>query len=314
MASTRWPSRVRLSGRVARCEPEFYLVTIESCFHSSDEASVQPTSERSEKKGGRYMLCLSKYAALVAMRGTWVGAALIGLVINVPTTAACSVPSGSSGQWYAGGDQTPSQEPIDVRATINAYNPSPVYGSSSIWVMLYNTTSGYWAQTGWTHDNHLSNNEFAFVQYWKDNASYPTTNNFNYQYVPSGDWNYEVDRYSTGFQFYFGPYSLWGSGTSWHANQFESYNELHNYQNWASCGSCSPGVSAGDHAAGDASHILHVYNVDWIPAGGGAWQGASLAYQGQGSKSPGSLFGSADYQGVGSSGSSWTIYDKRCSN
>lgn len=69
----------------------------------------------------------------------WVVAVLVvsAALAFAPVALACNITSGSSnacqnaGACWAGGKQYPSAPPYSVKATMDTYNPSPVFVNSS---------------------------------------------------------------------------------------------------------------------------------------------------------------------------------------
>ena len=237
---------------------------------------------------------------------------------------ACNPPS--SGQFnaeFGGGEQQPSYAPQEAKASIDAYNPSPVYKSSSIWIMLANGFN--YAQMGWTHDYGLSTNELIFAE-WIDSqcplTSPCTVHNWG---TPAGLTNYDVEYACCGSSSYFvfkytynGITTLYSSKShdsgyaNWTPNKIENFAEIHDY----SPNNSNPNSSPGDHSAGDSVNIVNVYNMQWYD--GASWHNANLTYEGLGSGiswdptyfPSGS---SALYQyAVAASGQWWQTYDTRC--
>ncbi|MGH2443361.1 MAG: hypothetical protein ACRDFX_09385 [Chloroflexota bacterium] len=240
---------------------------------------------------------------------------LIPVTIGSSAALACSVPGqGNFGFWWAGGSYAPSAAPYSVKSSMNKYNPSPVYGMSSLYTMLATNTGnngfGYYAQVGWKHENHLSYNEFVFLEYVKDNAGgMSTVDNMSGSVVPSGTLTYEVDKLPYGqFDFCWGTTCKSEGNASWTPDHIENFNEIHYYRYAAP-------TSFGDHAAGDTANVVHIYNVQYLLFQSMGWANANLVYQGSGGSHLGS---SANYQIVAPAqnnpGYNWTIYDGRCSN
>jgi hypothetical protein len=245
-----------------------------------------------------------------------VAGGLVAILVNSSLASACTLENayGVSGHWFGGGQQTTPSLPVTAKATMNAYTPSPVFSSSSIWIMLADSSGAHYAQVGERRVPSVSANSFIFWQYMTDgygvvNQNFPNT-------APGGNWVYEVDTSSASPCFFWGANSqCGGTNITWQPTMIESFNEVTNYKNWSQCSTtlCTQGCSQGDHAFGDTSHIFHVYNVQWAYRGAQGFANANLSYQGQGSQLNGN-YPSTDYQIVGGDSYNWTIYDSRCSN
>ena len=239
------------------------------------------------------------------------------LAVNPLRAQACTVSEGSSSQsgWFGGGQQFISPTLRGVYATIDPYNPSPVWTGSSVWVMLAKSTGdGNYAQSGWTHDNGLSYNELEFIEYIRDDGSVgqkyfnQPTNTGGYQVLHTGG-------NGTAWQFQFttpdsGSYNSTGSVT-WQPDTIQVFNELHNY-------TYQSGTSNGDHAAGDMNAAVNVNGIRYLDTNF-TWQNATLQLQGLGSVIGGGA-PSADYQMIFSpsdtsyASNSFAVLDTRCNN
>jgi len=185
------------------------------------------------------------------------------LAVNPLRAQACTVSEGSSSQsgWFGGGQQFISPTLRGVYATIDPYNPSPVWTGSSVWVMLAKSTGdGNYAQSGSTHDNGLSYNELEFIEYIRDDGSVgqkyfnQPTNTGGYQVLHTGG-------NGTAWQFQFttpdsGSYNSTGPVT-WQPDTIQVFNELHNY-------TYQSGTSNGDHAAGDMNAAVNVNGIRYL--------------------------------------------------
>ncbi|PZR98839.1 MAG: hypothetical protein DLM70_16510 [Chloroflexi bacterium] len=253
-------------------------------------------------------------------RSAWLVGCLVGLLLNVSTASACNVSPGSLRQMFAGGEQFTSSAPYYVSATMNAYNPSPVFGVSTTWVMLANSNVfSDLAQTGWIRKSALSPQHEWWFTNWFDNNGQMHEDYFSMQYQPNNDWTYETEKLSccNEYQFFANNNGTIYSYTtpanvSFTPNHIENYNEIHNY----TCN--TTGTSEGDHAAGDINHNMHVYSVQWRDSFGSSYN-ANLTYLGSGQGSNcsqgGTNGGSADYQIVTGNGpNNWYMYDNRCTN
>lgn len=238
------------------------------------------------------------------------------LSVNPSRAQACTVSEGSSGYgWFGGGQQSISPTLRGVYATIHPYNPSPVWGSSSVWVMLAQSSGSHkYAQAGWTHDNGMSYNELEFIEYIRDDGS-DGQKYFNQPTYTGGYQVLHTGGNGTAWQFQFttpdsGSYNSTGSVT-WQPDTIQVFNELHNY-------TYQSGTSNGDHAAGDMNAAVNVNGIRYLDTNF-TWQNATLQLQGLGSVIGGGA-PSADYQMVFSpsdtsyASNSFAVLDTRCNN
>lgn len=243
---------------------------------------------------------------------------LLASVTNAGLVQACTQPQGDSGHWFSGGVQTTASSPWSAQSTFDTYNPSPAYISSSLWIMLADQPGCHYSQVGWTKDNHLSNSELFFIEWTPDDCNAATE--FHHDWgTPSGLNVYYVGMTQLSprtFQFSWQPSgcppcktsvdsSSYANGSvNWTPTQIQNFGEVQTYHKYST-------YSAGDHAAGDKTAVVNIYNTQWSD-NNYISHNANLTYQfsGQGG---GNGSGSTDYQaGDHASGNQWWSWDARC--
>jgi hypothetical protein len=220
--------------------------------------------------------------------------ALVVILSRAPEVSGCSVGQGSQPNVkWVGGQQTPSVTPYAARATIDAYNPSPVYDVTSIWIMLVGNPQ--YAQVGWRKDVGATT-ESVYDEY-QDNSGHPWIDFHN---TPQGtNETYKVTFAGSGYQF------CWNEGCSWNTHPatwvpgtVENFGEIQNYIYY------NPPPSAGDHSPGDVFYAVNSVSVGWQNSSG-VWYNANLS----------SWRADADYQERYIwDGHDWQTWDSRCGN
>ncbi len=213
-----------------------------------------------------------------------------------PCTSACQ------NNYYVGGTQSGTATISGGEAHIDTWNPSPVWGDSSAWIMTDvnvpgNTPFDY-AQVGEDHPNvGYGGNVEVFFEYRPDSGGAPIS--FYPMTIPSGNVDYQVyrDWREGGMIFQAGSLVYHQTDANWNPTEIESAAEIWDYET-------VPGsTSHGDAAMGDKSNHVFTNSVSWSDAAyGNHW--ANLNY----SVSP-----HADYQASAHSNSNnWSTWDNRC--
>ena len=189
----------------------------------------------------------------------------------------CNIQPGIFQQEFTGGLQSVNSVE-GVSGELDSYNPTPVFDSSSFWVMLCEPeedNSLYYAQIGWVKDSTYSE-EYVFIQYWDWSGNNPVEYTFYYDptdqswgntpdYVPSGSITYSIyydPNYETFYLSFSGGGEFAVSDLNWTPNTLEVMGETHNFE------TNSP-VNLGDHVPGDtvvkaqAQLIQYMYEGQW---------------------------------------------------
>jgi len=211
---------------------------------------------------------------------------------------------GTDGNFqFTGGQQTQSNIQ-GIRGYLDSYNPTPVFGQTTFWVMLTQSGSGKYAQVGWLKGSGDSN-EYIWLQY-KDDAGvqhdkfYNVTNNNWYdvrQSVPSGSHLYTV-TYDSGTQTFSMQYESGTTSTftaSWVPDIFQVYGEAYNYD--------SPNL--GDHMPGDLNNKIQAQQLQQKVSG--IWGNVS-------SSDFYTAGGNGDYDTSVTTSPGFRIWDTRCNN
>ena len=244
----------------------------------------------------------------------------LGLALWQPLTAyagSCTPPVqneiGVTCQGYI--DECPAQAggqdimsgplwPQSVSASISAYNPHPVYSSSSAWVMLdqQNTGAGLFAQVGWSHQDGEGGNELVFIQ-WTDNSG--NVAKTVWRNVPSGTETYAMYREQPDHTFE----AIWKEGAyylpssvTWGPDTIDARGEVTAY---------NPSNGNGDHFPGDNTQHVTEGSIQWGDKYGSMhnpsfyWFGANGGYDNTGT-------GVYTYIQP-SGGNNFQMWDHRCS-
>lgn len=202
-----------------------------------------------------------------------------------------------------------------VSADLDSYNPTPVYDSSSFWIMLCGPTyiPLYYAQIGWEKNN-TQTQEYIFIEYWDrsvpnhgvewDYYYDPTTQSWvnTPDYVPIGSINYSISYSSGTGMFYLsfidgsGLHTLQTSDLGWTPDYLEVLGETHNY------GTGSP-INLGDHVPGDTVTKVQAQSIQYEL--NGQFYSSSLTEK---------IQGNGDEDGEVDNIPGFRIWDTRCSN
>jgi hypothetical protein len=230
------------------------------------------------------------------------GMMAVVLVPSLPA-GACNVQSGSYSVKYTGAYQDVSGIQGGM-AVLDAYNPTPVFSSSSFWVMIgIPGYYGYYAQVGWVKWSGDSY-EHVFLQY-KDDSDTVWTYYYKSatdtwvttpQTVPTGSAYGTIYDLSGSFRITFGGGAAYTFSATWVPNRLAVYGETHNYGT-----NPNPPPNYGDHVPGDTSNKIQAQVVQYYK--NSSWTSASLTYAAQ---------GNGAYTSTASPG--FYIWDTRCSD
>jgi len=240
-------------------------------------------------------------------------AVIIGGIYNGAPALACSAVQEAnclemgiyvpcSGSWQLGGTKIIGSTMYGAEATIDTWNPSPVWLRSSDWIMETSTSSGKYAQIGTMHITGNGNAQ-VFI-YYKNNSG--GTSNVLFpagtSYYPSGSVQYGVFDYSSGGYTAFSANSYeWDySDITWKPDQVQSSAEINSAKNSS---------NYGDAGYGDKTHYMFNTNVGWVDS--------SIVNHAISSDRLNGLSytaaSAAQYQNYTlSSGNTWGTWDSRC--
>ena len=161
------------------------------------------------------------------------------------------------------------------------YNPAPVYGDVSFWVMLVDSTGENYAQVGWgkTEDNSV---EYVFSEFlgengwerwfydaeddeWVETESTqpPSSKSYKVTWVEGTPGDHQI-------QIVYDGSTSQNVTVSWTAVGYHVTGEVHNYQSVV-------GTDKGDHSPGHGgvdgvnANRIHAENIQAYGVNGGGW-------------------------------------------
>ncbi|MFP3974872.1 MAG: hypothetical protein ACLFVK_01450 [Dehalococcoidia bacterium] len=204
------------------------------------------------------------------------------LVLNSQSVFACEITEGNDDihKWTGAKENVASIQ--GVKADLGTYNPSPVFQTTSFWVMLTQNEQDpdRWAQVGWykAEDN---SNIYVWCEFTDDSGQ---VNDYFY-YEPGDYWTGVPSTTPTSSETYQVTYSADSPGTfymryangasnsasyMWEPSRLEVQGETLNYAD----------PDKGDHVVGDVSNKVHASSIK--KKLNGTWQDASPNYSAEG--------------------------------